>query len=242
MFTLVLIDDDIAIHPADLKHNYRAQLKRQIQSKYVDRIIPNVGLCVEFYDFVRIKDAHIYPGDNKDSCAQAYVKVEFNLVIFLPAGDEWLVGSITGSTKDGGINVSLGFFQDVQIPSSNLRLPFVFDDKSKCWVWVYRDSETKECTNYFYEQDALIRFRVISVDFPEAVGFQDKETPLTQMRVVGAADKDGLGCISWWPESLPMDIDEHLGLETNNPAPLADIKVQPPADASVGASSDAPAS
>ena len=28
---------------------------RQIQLRFVDRVLPNVGLCIEFYNFVSIK-------------------------------------------------------------------------------------------------------------------------------------------------------------------------------------------
>lgn len=30
---------------------------RQIQLRYVDRVLPNVGLCIEFYNFVSIKES-----------------------------------------------------------------------------------------------------------------------------------------------------------------------------------------
>eukprot|EP00439_Symbiodinium_sp_Y106_P002093 s2327_g1.t1 len=66
---------------------------RQIQLRFVDRVLPNVGLCIEFYNFVSIKDAIIYPGDGQQSCGEAYIKVEFNLIVFQPLIDEWLVRS-----------------------------------------------------------------------------------------------------------------------------------------------------
>mmetsp|Transcript_48968 Transcript_48968/g.148552 ORF Transcript_48968/g.148552 Transcript_48968/m.148552 type:complete len:217 (+) Transcript_48968:96-746(+) len=173
MFTLALLLDDVPVHPADLRGDYRVQLKRQIQSKYVDRVIPSLGLCVEFYDFVDIKEALIYPGDGKTSCGEPYFKVEFHLIIFQPMLDEWLVGSIAGSSHRGLV-VSLGFFQDVEIPSSSLRTPYTFDAAHKMWVWQYR-SETGEVINFFYQKDELIRFRVTAVLFPEAKGPKGSE-------------------------------------------------------------------
>mmetsp|Transcript_20684 Transcript_20684/g.47469 ORF Transcript_20684/g.47469 Transcript_20684/m.47469 type:complete len:103 (+) Transcript_20684:119-427(+) len=101
MFTLVLIDDDIPIKPTDLRNELLIQLKKEIQCKYVDRVLPEVGLCIEFYDFVRIKDAPIYPGDGKLACGEPYVKVEFHLIIFRPMIDEWLVGCVQESTTSG---------------------------------------------------------------------------------------------------------------------------------------------
>mmetsp|Transcript_14360 Transcript_14360/g.19384 ORF Transcript_14360/g.19384 Transcript_14360/m.19384 type:complete len:220 (+) Transcript_14360:169-828(+) len=199
MFTLALIDDDIPVHPADFRDEFRAQLKRQIQGKYVDRIIPNVGLCIEFYDFVEIKDAHIYPGDGKTSCGEAYYKVEFYVIVFQPTVDEWLVGSIASSSPKG-LTVSLGFFQDVEIPSANLRTPYTFDQAHGMWVWQYRSQETMETINFFYRRDELVRFRVTSVEFAAPTGpkASRQESP---MKVIGAVDRDGLGCVSWWPDA-----------------------------------------
>eukprot|EP00416_Gambierdiscus_australes_P042355 CAMPEP_0171097202 /NCGR_PEP_ID=MMETSP0766_2-20121228/47227_1 /TAXON_ID=439317 /ORGANISM="Gambierdiscus australes, Strain CAWD 149" /LENGTH=199 /DNA_ID=CAMNT_0011556359 /DNA_START=119 /DNA_END=718 /DNA_ORIENTATION=- len=198
MFTLALIDDDIPIHPADFRDDHRTQLKRQIQGKYVDRVIPNVGLCIEFYDFVNVKDAHIYPGDGKTSFGEAYFKVEFHVIVFHPMVDEWLVGSIAGSSTKG-LLVSLGFFQDVEIPSTNLRTPYMYDNAHKMWVWQYRSEEGGETINFFYRKDELIRFRVTSIDFlaPTGPKASRRESP---MKVVGAVDRDGLGCVSWWPD------------------------------------------
>merc|ERR1711865_535793 len=129
--------------------------------------------------------------------------VEFKIVVFQPAVGEWLVGSITGSCKEG-LRVSLSFFQDVLIPSSNLKTPFLFDAAEQCWVWQWRNQETNEVINFFYEQNALIRFRVIAVEFPEASGPQDKAREAA-MKIVGAVDRDGLGCVSWWPEGIPFN-------------------------------------
>ena len=42
--------------------NEKSPLKsppRQIQLRFVDRVLPNVGLCIEFYNFVSIKAASL---------------------------------------------------------------------------------------------------------------------------------------------------------------------------------------
>mmetsp|Transcript_62151 Transcript_62151/g.148254 ORF Transcript_62151/g.148254 Transcript_62151/m.148254 type:complete len:224 (-) Transcript_62151:136-807(-) len=217
MFTLVLIDDDIPIKPNDLRHNQYLQLKKEIQIKYVDRVIPHVGLCIEFYDFVKIKDAHIYPGDGKLACGEPYVKVEFNLIIFRPLINEWLIGSIADSGTTG-LRVSLGFFEDVLIPPANLITPHAFDPSSRQWVWKFTtESEgdnPPETFNYFFEKGTLIRFRVVSVNFAapakkDTLPTGKKESPMT---IIGAADLPGLGCLLWWPDTshnsaAPMEED-----------------------------------
>eukprot|EP00930_Biecheleria_cincta_P037249 TRINITY_DN25543_c0_g1_i1.p1 TRINITY_DN25543_c0_g1~~TRINITY_DN25543_c0_g1_i1.p1 ORF type:complete len:214 (-),score=57.82 TRINITY_DN25543_c0_g1_i1:45-686(-) len=205
MFTLALLEDDIPIKPEDFVDDVRDQLKKQIQIKYVDKVLPNVGLCVEFYNFVCIKDAPLYPGDGKMSCGEAWVKVEFNLIVFQPMPDEWLVGSVSGSSPRG-LTVSLGFFQDVEIPSTNLRTPYVFDAAQQMWVWRYHDDETKEVTNFFYEKDELIRFRVTEVQFPDASWPQERRQQ-RPMSISGAVDRDGLGLVCWWPGAASFNLN-----------------------------------
>mmetsp|Transcript_102469 Transcript_102469/g.290186 ORF Transcript_102469/g.290186 Transcript_102469/m.290186 type:complete len:196 (-) Transcript_102469:298-885(-) len=194
MFILVKIDDSIPIPPTDFGPEYQASLKRQIGAKYVDRVIPNVGLCIEFYSFDKIKEAFLYPGDNKLSCGEAYIKVKFTLVVFRPDIDEWIVGSIADSSADG-LRVTLGFMEDVEIPPSNLRQPLAYEKALGVWVWEYENPETKERINYFYEKGELLRFRVAEINFPEV----QERGKVSSMKIVGAVDTDGLGCISWWP-------------------------------------------
>eukprot|EP00811_Abedinium_folium_P037189 NODE_9828_length_1396_cov_6.159968.p1 GENE.NODE_9828_length_1396_cov_6.159968~~NODE_9828_length_1396_cov_6.159968.p1 ORF type:complete len:228 (-),score=68.63 NODE_9828_length_1396_cov_6.159968:620-1303(-) len=199
MFTIVLIDDDVPIHPCDFGNEFRAQLKREIQDKYVDRVIANVGLVIEFYDFINIKDAHLYPGDGSLACGEAYVKVEFRLVVFQPTRGELLIGSISALVPSG-IRVSLGFFEDVLVPSSSLHRPNEYDPVRHTWVWRYPNRETRRKELFYYEKGELVRFRVTSVDFPQALLTPGAPREST-MKIVGAMDVDGLGCVLWWPDS-----------------------------------------
>lgn len=236
MFTLAVINDDIAVHPADFRDEFRLRLRRQIQNKYVDRIIPNVGLCIEFYDFVEIKDALVYPGDGKTSFGEAYFKVEFSVIVFQPVLDEWLVGTIAGSSQRG-LTVSLGFFQDVEIPSSNLRTPYIYDATYNTWVWQYR-GETSETINFFYKKDELVRFRVTAVHFPEPTGPKGPRHHIP-MQIVGAVDRDGLGCVSWWPDTARELMVAKAAGETN--ASAATEAANGAGDAKSSASNAAPA-
>lgn len=230
MFIVVSILDDVPVLPKNLGSDYKLELKRQIQAKYVDRVIANVGLCVEFYEFTSINEfATIYPGDGMASYNESYFKaknfgepyfkVEFKLIVFQPSVDEWLVGSIVGS-DECGMTVSLGFYQDVFIPCSNLCLqncPFAFDPESRCHVWLWKNKEapSEKHIPFFCDKEAVIRFRVVAVDFKEPTHPKDNSStpdglrePLSDghsdacMRVIGAVDRDGLGCVSWWPGNI----------------------------------------
>jgi len=237
MFTLTLIDDDIPIHPADFGDDFRLRLKIEIQNKYVDRVVPNVGLCVAFYDFVEIREANVYPGDGKKSCGEAYCKVEFRLITFAPALDEWLVGTIANSTQ-AGLSVSLGFFADIEIPSVNLRTPYTYDNRQNSWVWRWENPETRDVVNFFYRKDELIRVRVTQVLFPPATGPKDRRREST-MKVVGAVDRDGLGCVSWWPASH-HDEDDGANSASACPAPISNEAVLGPAPLADAPLTDAP--
>jgi len=219
MFTLALLEDDIAVKPCFLGKDgeWELQLKREVQSKYVDRVIPNVGLCIEFYAFVKIKDAPVYPGDNKMTFGEAVFRVEFHVIVFQPRIGEWLVGSVSGSTT-AGLRVSLGFFHDVLIPPSGLREPYVFDNAHKLWAWQFRDQESRASENLWYRFGELVRLRVTSVAFPDTMGPKGpSKTSTSAMQVIGAVDKDGLGCVSWWPNEKVPD----MPAEVQGIAPMA---------------------
>mmetsp|Transcript_74088 Transcript_74088/g.154511 ORF Transcript_74088/g.154511 Transcript_74088/m.154511 type:complete len:309 (+) Transcript_74088:231-1157(+) len=211
MYTLATLEDNIPVMPSDFGEDFRVILKRLIQRKYVDKVVPDLGLCIEFYDFISFHEAIVYPGDGKGACGEAYHKVEFRLIIFRPAIDEWLVGSIVSSSEKG-LMVSLGFYEAVEIPSANLRTPYSYDALQKLWVWQYVNPETQEVINFFYEKDELIRFRVISLDYGSGkLTSQGKQT--NPMRLVGAVDLDGLGCVSWWPDCREEILDEELQMK-----------------------------
>lgn len=198
MFITVLVEDDIPIAATNLRHDCCEMLKREIQKKYVDRILPDVGLCIEFYDIVAVKDALIHPGDGKSLGRQGepYFKVEFNLIVFRPFVDEYLVGSIVSCHRTTGIHISLGFFDDVRVAPTSLQSPHIFDRHMETWVWQYR--QEGETTNLFYEPGELVRFRVVSVNFPAPASSKEKNSR-SAMFILGAMDMDGLGCVKWWP-------------------------------------------
>lgn len=224
MFILSVIEDEVALHPSQFGVNkHVCTIKSIIQAKYVDRVIPDVGLAVALYDLVKIRDAYIFPGDLKDSQGDAACTVVFRLVIFRPRINQLLIGRVLSSTPMG-LQVSLGFFQDVSIPTSQLRAPSVFDDRLQTWVWQYQDEKGK-VVPYPYQTDQLVCVRVKSVQFTDsedssllatrraqamlsASSTQSKLASSTQhatspqdqppMLVVGSIEEDGLGLLSWW--------------------------------------------
>ena len=223
MFILSVIEDEVALHPSQFGENkHVSAIRSMIEAKFVDRVIPDVGLAVALYDIVKIRDAYIFPGDLKDSQGDAACTVVFRLVIFRPKVNELLVGKVLASTPMG-LQVSLGFFQDVTIPTINLRAPSVFDERLQTWVWQYVDDMGKTVP-YPYRAEDVVCLRVKSVQFTDSQdtsmgavrraqalmsSAKNLNTSATHpvshvaheqppMLVVGSVEEDGLGLLSWW--------------------------------------------
>lgn len=227
MYVLSVLEDEVALHPSEFAANEHIPvIRKHIEAKYVDRVIPDVGLVIALYDILKVRDAYIFPGDLKDSQGDAACTVVFRLVVFRPKVDELLVGRVHASTPMG-LQVTLGFFQDVSIPINHLRKPCEYDEQTKSWAWVYQATPTAIAMPYPYQQNEVICVRVKSVQFADSldgslnaarraqalstskegmkipVGQQDENhspIPTNQppMLIVGSVEEDGLGLASWW--------------------------------------------
>ncbi|EKU21415.1 DNA-directed RNA polymerase III subunit RPC8 [Nannochloropsis gaditana CCMP526] len=135
-------------------------MTEEVDRKYANRIVMNVGLGVCLYDFVDIGDAYLYPSDGA-----AHHRVTFRLMVFRPFIGEVLVGRVK-QCSENGIKISLGFFDDIFVPSYLLQTPSEFDPRENVWVWSYSSDEPGEpAVRYPMEVDEFIRFRVRSVNF-----------------------------------------------------------------------------
>ena len=63
MFLLTIIEDKIKT-PPDLFHLDQTNvLINQIEKTFVNKVLPEVGLCVCFFDFILIGDPFVYPAE-----------------------------------------------------------------------------------------------------------------------------------------------------------------------------------
>ena len=131
MYVLVVLQDKLKIQPEQFDRDTADVLIEQIEIKYSNKVILDVGLCVCFYDFLEVQESYVYPGEG--SCHQV---VKFRMVIFRPFITETLTGKILRSDADG-IYISMGFFQDITVPASRIRQPASFNPDTKCWTWHY---------------------------------------------------------------------------------------------------------
>jgi DNA-directed RNA polymerase III subunit RPC8 len=223
MFLLTVVKDEVALHPSQFGTNRHVPaIRTVIEDKYVDKVLPDAGLVVSLYDIVKISDAYIFPGDLKDSQGDAACTVVFRLVVFRPKVGELLIGKVHASTPMG-LQVSLGFFQDVTIPANQLRKPCIYDDNKRTWFWEYEDEIGKKL-NYPYIPGERICLRVTSVQFIDsfdsslsanrrAQAMSSAQKPVTgvststhahapheepPMLVVGSVEEDALGLLGWW--------------------------------------------
>lgn len=131
MFVLTLLADTIRIPPQLLAKPTLTSVQTEIEKRYPNKIILDVGLVVCPYGPpLEIGDGVLVPGDGG-----AHHQVVFQCVVFRPFVEEVLVGTVRES-HEGGITVSVGgFFDHVFIPAYWMLNPSVFDAESGLWVW-----------------------------------------------------------------------------------------------------------
>lgn len=222
MWVLTRIGDRVKVIPSKFDVDLPTALRDAINERYANKVIHDVGLCVCVYQINSIGDANIFPGD-----ASAYYKVVFQVVVFRPFKNEVLRGKIKSSSETG-VTVSVGFFDDIVIPSSLLRHPSVFNKEEQVWVWKYGDHEL------FMDVGHPIAVRVDRLVFSKTYAAPDtgdgismaaddhdqvdpdddieaiihearKRTP---MLAIATIDKDGLGCLEWWDDGEDEEAEE----------------------------------
>lgn len=175
MFTLATVEDSIQLDPSTFSLAHHTALSQEINRKYANKVVRNVGLCVVLYDVVSAADGELRDGDGS-----LFVSCKFRLVVFAPFMGEILVGWISSCTPEG-INVRMEFFDDVFVPSAMLFEGSQFVAKEQAWVWNINDMDL------YLDTNEKLRFRVERIEY-NAEG----------MKVVGSCSVEGLGLISWW--------------------------------------------
>lgn len=76
MFVLTRISDVIPVNPELFDADYTKVLVEEIDRKYANKVIADVGLCITIYDFVHIGDAFVHPSDgtshSQGACVLSY--------------------------------------------------------------------------------------------------------------------------------------------------------------------------
>ncbi|CDJ44793.1 RNA polymerase Rpb7, N-terminal domain-containing protein, putative [Eimeria tenella] len=216
MFIISLLQDILSVEPSLLGRPLEPVLREAIALKYTNKVLRDLGLFVCLYDITEITGAPILLSSGK-----ARYNVCFKAVIFRPFIGEVLQGIVCESSPSG-IAVDMEFFKDVKIPASNLREPKACEEPAAAaaaagtaaaaaaaaaegktqaaavWSWCFEGHKLT------YELGAPIRFRVADVVFAREEAQKKftlvatEETYVPPMVIIGEANADGLGMLSWW--------------------------------------------
>lgn len=159
MFVVAELRDSVRVAPDTFDRELLEVLAEELDKKYANKVLVDIGLCLCVLDFKEVQDAIIYPSDGA-----AHHRVLFRMVVFKPFVGEILIGTITGS-NDEGIHVSLEFFDDVFIPRFSLPVPSVYNQREKTWTWRFDPDSEEEDAGGIFTNHEQIRFRVDSITF-----------------------------------------------------------------------------
>ena len=150
----------VQIHPSDFSKTSERAIEDYINTKYADKVIHKVGLCVGFHSIISVSDGLIGHGTGTVN-----VNVDFRLVVYRPFKGEILQGTITHSGPDVGIYLSQDFFEDIVIPPEVLFENTVWtkDDKGKgddAFVWYYENEESGVTIENWFDRADKCLYRV----------------------------------------------------------------------------------
>ncbi|ORX85363.1 hypothetical protein K493DRAFT_331631 [Basidiobolus meristosporus CBS 931.73] len=198
MFILSVFKDTVKIVPQNFRKSKNDALADEINKKYANKVVHDVGLCISLHDILEASEGFIH---HSDGCS--YVKVKFRLIVFRPFIGEVITGKIRSSSSEG-VRVSLGFFDDILIPPALLQESTEFDQNEQVWVWRFDGNEL------FMDIDETIRLRVIDEMFVDATPIPDAKNKLKSNEaaeskpveppysLLCSIQEDGLGLVSWW--------------------------------------------
>lgn len=87
MFILSEMKDVVHVKPWYFNHDLYNVIEDELNKKFANKVIYQLGLCIALFDIKEIGDSSILPGDGS-----SHTKVLFRFVIFRPFIDEIIVG------------------------------------------------------------------------------------------------------------------------------------------------------
>ncbi|TPX56410.1 hypothetical protein PhCBS80983_g04543 [Powellomyces hirtus] len=183
--------DNVRTHPADFRKPRAQALVDELNAKYANKILHNVGLGIRVWDVIEASDEIVHMV--QDGSSQS--KVTFRLVVYRPFKGEILTGKVAKNDPIEGVRVSMEFFDDILIPPAFMQPGTEFDEEEKLWVWRY------EGNDLYMDIDEPIRFRLEVEQFvdvgPVRQGDQEVKRAAPYSLMVSIAEP-GLGLTAWW--------------------------------------------
>lgn len=167
MFVLATLKDKVKVEPEFFQDDMSNPVISEIQRRYSNKVIADVGLCICVHQVLEMGDMYIYASEGA-----AYIVTVFNMVVFRPFADEVLCGSIHSITE-AGMKVSVGFYDEIFVPAHRLPSPHEYEDgetedgepgdaADRKWVWV-----TEDGTRLDMEVGDEVRVKVRDVEYHE---------------------------------------------------------------------------
>ncbi|EZF34894.1 DNA-directed RNA polymerase III polypeptide [Trichophyton interdigitale] len=197
MFILTTISDLVQISPEDFSKLSAVAIEDNINEKYANKVIQNVGLCIAFYDLLESSDGLIGHGTGLVNVNV----VKFRMIVFRPFKGEVIIGKITNGTEQG-IKIGVEFFNDIIVPPDLLLDGARFDMKDQVWIW-----DNGEGGIFYFDVGETVRFRVEQEEWhdqvPSAPDLQDglatpDRKPPYSIIPQGSMQVAGLGLVAWW--------------------------------------------
>ncbi|KAI1403020.1 RNA polymerase III subunit Rpc25-domain-containing protein [Hypoxylon fuscum] len=194
MFILTKVADLVQIAPKNFSTASYLAIEDSINTKYSNRVIQKIGLCICMYDLLWASEGLIGHGDGLVN-----INVEFRLIVFRPFKGETIFGKINRATKEG-MSIRTQFFEDIFVDYKELPEDTLFDHNEQTWAWQFDpDSEPN-----LYDKNEIVRLQIIDEEWhdqtPESAEQEavDKAKKLSPYRIKGTMTKEGLGVCLWW--------------------------------------------
>uniref|UniRef100_A0AC34RJ60 RNA polymerase III subunit Rpc25 domain-containing protein n=1 Tax=Panagrolaimus sp. JU765 TaxID=591449 RepID=A0AC34RJ60_9BILA len=186
MFILADLQHTVQIEPEEMKINFEKCIIQKLNQLLANKVIKDVGLCITFYDFIKIDSSYIPQG-----AATIYVPVKFRYLVYVLIPGE-VIDCFVSTASPEGIKMSTKFFEDIFVPKENLPIGSLFDHNSRIWNWHFKTDENEMV--FSIDPGSSVRVLIESTVYKDVKA--DKAG--TPMLVTANMNQPGLGCQKWW--------------------------------------------
>lgn len=213
----------VQIHPSEFHKPSIRAIEDFVNTKYADKVIHKVGLCVGFHSLISASEGLIGHGTGI-----VHVNVDFRIMIFRPFKGEILRGIITHSNVKG-IYLSMEFFEDIVVPP-----PFLFggtkwdadEHGTETFIWRTDNGEGGQ-NEFFFDRAEKCLMRVEQEEWndlspqmkrPDDFDMERRDEyglKVGPYRVLASMMHSGLGPILWWlgDEAAAGDIPDVMEVD-----------------------------
>lgn len=200
----------VQIHPNEFHKPSIRSIEDFINTKYADKVIHKIGLCIGFHSLVSASEGLIGHGTGIVN-----VNIDFRLVVFRPFKGEIMRATITQSNQQG-IVLSVDFYEDLLVPPETLFEGSTWEkDETGTMAFVWRTINGEgENNEFFFDNAESCMVRVEEEEWhdvsPDALrsqtyATQEEEEIASRMSpylVKGSMMASGLGPTLWWMGEL----------------------------------------